>query len=76
MGDVFVSDGDSRQDTAVLLLDAQEKLGLEVGVVQSTEGGFNVPQEVADKAGADYEGKKKPAKKTAAKKTAAKKSSK
>ena len=69
MGDVFVSYGDSAQDTAVLLLDAQEKLELPVDVVASTSGGFNVPQEVADEAGVDYEGREesKPAKKAAKK---------
>jgi len=70
MGTVYVAPGDSAQDTAVLLFEAQEKLELPVDVVASTPPGFTVPQEVADEAGVDYEGREdKTAKKAAAKKS-------
>ena len=76
MTDVFVPPGDSAQDTAVLLLEAAEKAGEPADVVRSSDGGFVVPQELADAAGVDYESgddsdddEKKPAKKAAAKKS-------
>jgi hypothetical protein len=56
MGDVFVSHGDSAQDTAVLLLDAAEKADLPADVVRSTDGGFIVDEELAKAAAVDYDG--------------------
>lgn len=56
-------------DNAVLLLAAAEELGLDASVVQTTSyGHFNVPAEVADKAGFDKDGnpKSKAAKEAAA----------
>ena len=52
---------DKPSDQATLLLAAAEELGLDPSVVQTSEGGFRVPQEVNDKA---Y-----PPKKTAKKKS-------
>lgn len=71
-------------DTATLLLAAAEKKGLDASVVRTGDGTFYAPQDVADEAGVDYEGKseksskssttkKTTAKKATAKKTAAKK---
>jgi hypothetical protein len=70
--DVTVPFDDKTSDNAVLLLAAAEELGLDAGVVKTSEGAFVVPQEVHDKAFGKEE-KKAPAKKTATKKTAAKK---
>lgn len=56
-------------DNAVLLLAAAEELGLGAGVVKTSEGAFEVPQEVYDKAF----GSPEPAKKTATKRAAKKK---
>jgi hypothetical protein len=68
MGDVFVSNGDSAEETAILLLAAAEALELPYDHVRAQGGGgFMVDSKVADKAGVDYEGK--PAKKAAAKKS-------
>jgi hypothetical protein len=44
-------------DNAVLLLEAAQQLDLDPSVVRTTEGGFLVPKEVADKAGFDENGK-------------------
>lgn len=55
MGEVFVAYGDSAQDTATLLLDAAEKAEAHVDVVRSGDGGFYVPEEIAKKAGVDYD---------------------
>jgi hypothetical protein len=41
---------DKPSKQATLLLSAAEELGLDASVVQTTEGGFRVPQEVNDKA--------------------------
>lgn len=79
--------GDSAGDTATLLLAAAEELELPADVVTTnSDSEFQVPVEVAQKAGVDYESDdeesdepkpaKKTAKKTAAKKTAAKKTAK
>lgn len=38
------------QETALALFDAADKLGLDSSVVRSSDGGFEVPQAVADKA--------------------------
>jgi hypothetical protein len=44
-------------DNAILLLAAAEELGLDASVVRtSTTGGFDVPKEVAEKAGFDENG--------------------
>lgn len=56
MGDVFVSNGDSAQDTAVLLLDAAESADLPPDVVRTTSGGFVVDEKLAKAAGVDYDG--------------------
>lgn len=71
MTDVTVPFGEDQQDTAILLLAAAQELDLPADVVKVTtdgEGGFEVPEEVRDKAGL---GDEKP-KKAAAKKTASK----
>lgn len=76
-------------DRAVLLLAAAQELDLDASVVQTSDGAFVVPQEVADQAGVEYGSalligtsnsepseepeQKAPAKKTAAKKAPAKK---
>lgn len=66
-------------DNAVLLLDAAEQLDLSPAVVLTTSNGFNVPEEVAVKAGlvkvesVKETPKEAPAKRAPAKKTAAKK---
>jgi hypothetical protein len=62
--EVAVPFGDNPSDQATLLLAAAEDLGLDPGVVRTTEGGFAVPEEVNDKA---FGKKKTPAKKAAAK---------
>jgi hypothetical protein len=74
MSEVLIPYGDNASDTATLLLGAAEDLELDPGVVrnQPDDGGFRVPEEVADKAGLgepDEEPKKKTSKK-ASKKTA------
>jgi hypothetical protein len=70
MSNVFVPYGDSAQDTATLLLAEADKGDLDPAVVRSVQGGFMVEQDLADKAGVQYEGgEDKPAKKTAAKKS-------
>lgn len=75
--EVFVPYGDSAQETATLLLAAVEEEGAEPAVVRSSsDGGFYVPEALAQKANVDYQsedGSVVPAKKAAAKKTAAKK---
>ena len=48
--EVEVPFGDKPSDQATLLLAAAEDLGLDPGVVRTTEGGFSVPQDVHDKA--------------------------
>lgn len=73
MGDVQVAVGEKPGDTATLLLAAAEGKGGPDVVRYSPLGHFTVPQEVADEAGLDYEGKQAPAKKAAAKKAPAKK---
>jgi hypothetical protein len=53
---VYVPDGDSQSDTAVLLNEAAEKLDLRPEVVQRYTGpnpGWQVPEEVAKEAGLD-----------------------
>lgn len=42
---------DNSRDNAVLLLAAAEELGLPPSAVRTSEGGFEVPDEVAEKAG-------------------------
>lgn len=46
-------------DNAVLLLDAAQSLELDPGVVKTSGDGFDVPAEVAKKAGFDEEGNPK-----------------
>lgn len=46
-------------ENATLLLAAAEELGQEPFVVATVDGGFNVPQEVAEKAGFDNYGRPK-----------------
>lgn len=60
MDHVYVPYGDSAADTAVTLLAAAEDLGLDAGVVGTTEGGFLVPKEVADKSKADWDSDNEP----------------
>jgi len=87
MGDVSVFYGDSAQDTATLLLAAADEAGEDASVVRTVTGGFIVPEDIAKKAGVDYEKPENSAddepepepekpKKRATKKSAAKKSSK
>lgn len=70
-----MSDDDKRvtvpgqtHDNAVLLLEAAQSLELDPGVVRTVEGAFDVPAEVAKKAGFDEDGnpKSKAAKEAAA----------
>lgn len=51
--DMLIAYGDKPSDTAVLLLGAADKLGLEAWVVrnQPEDNGFRVPEEVAQEAG-------------------------
>jgi hypothetical protein len=66
---VVVPFGDNPGETATLLLAAAEELDQDQGVVRTVEGAFQVPADVAEKAGFDEEGKpKKGAAKKAAKK--------
>jgi hypothetical protein len=53
MAEVFVGYGTSAGATAVLLLDAAEFLDLPADTVQSVQGGFMVPEEVATQAGVE-----------------------
>lgn len=79
MADVEVPYGDNATDTAVLLLEAAQRLGLEPSVVRTSSKGsaFFVPEEVSKVA---FEPEEKPvkaaAKKVAAKKAPAKKTAK
>jgi hypothetical protein len=67
MSDTVHIEGQSH-DNAVLLLDAAQALELDPGVVKTSGDGFDVPTEVATKAGFDEDGQPK---KAAAKKAAA-----
>lgn len=79
---VEVPFGDDAGETATLLLAAAEDLDLPAdSVLTTSDSTFSVPEDVAKKAGVDYESDdesddedkpKKPAKKAAAKKTAKK----
>jgi hypothetical protein len=64
--EVLFNDNPSEQ--ATLLLAAAEDLGLDPGVVGTTEGAFVVPQEVHDKAFGSPEPEKKTAKKSTTRK--------
>lgn len=61
MGKVFVPNGESAQDTAVLLLAEAENQGLPADVVGTTDGGFVVDSELADAAKVDYDRQNAPA---------------
>ena len=63
--DVMVPYDANNTDNAVLLLAAAEDLGLDQGVVRTTDMGFVVPEEVHEKA---FPPAKKAAKKTTARK--------
>lgn len=54
MTDVTIKGG-LTQDNAILLLAAAEELELDAGVVRTTRTGFVAPQEVADKAGVEFD---------------------
>lgn len=54
MSEVHVPFGDKPQETATLLLAAAEDTETPVHLVRVVDGGFKVPQEVADSAGLDH----------------------
>lgn len=54
MSEVHVPFGDKPQETATLLLAAAEDTETPVHLVRVVDGGFKVPEEVADSAGLDH----------------------
>ena len=44
----FVPNGDSREETAVLLLGTAEEFGIDPRLVKATSGGFYIPSDLAD----------------------------
>src|SRR5207253_7872903 len=61
MGKIFVPNGESAQDTAVLLLAEAENQGLPADSVGTTDGGFVVDEDLAKKSGAKYDKQASPA---------------
>lgn len=49
----FVPDGDSRQETAVLLVGTADEFGIHQRSIQPTRGGFNITDEMAEALGAE-----------------------
>lgn len=49
----FVPDGDSRQDTAVLLVGTADEYGIDQRNIRAARGGFRISQSVADALGLD-----------------------
>lgn len=44
----FVPDGDSRKDTAVLLVGTAEEYGIDQSSIKAVQGGFRITEELAD----------------------------
>lgn len=44
----FVPNGDSRQETAIILVGTAEEHGIDQRSIQATRGGFNITEELAD----------------------------
>jgi hypothetical protein len=49
----FIEDGESRQETAILLVGTAEEAGIDQRDVRATRGGFRITQAVADALGLD-----------------------
>lgn len=85
--DVFVPNGDSRRDTAIILVGTAEEYGIDQRSIKSTAGGFYITNELAAlvydddepmemvESESEPEPVKAPAKKTTAKKASTKKAS-
>lgn len=74
--DIFIPDGDSRRDTAVLLVGTAEEHDIDQSTIRATTGGFWINEALADLIYGDDEPEPEPTPKTTSSNRAGKKDSK